>query len=432
MSAAPDSSCWTLLAVAKLWLCSVVTPNTTSSTTPMPTSRARSSAPPRANFGLRASVVTRAAPLSWPVAARITESSSASARENSAVIRPSRMTRIRSAMPSTSGSSEEIISTARPSATSPSRMRCTSALVPTSMPRVGSSIISSEGPRASHLPSTTFCWFPPDSVETAFHSRPNFSWSRSAQVGGEVPLAGAADEAEPAQPAERGQRDVPVDAEVHDQALLPSVLGHQGDSRRHRGKRRPVRQHLAVHLHHARGPPVDAEDGPGHLAAPRADQPGQRDDLAAADREGDVVQHALTAEVLDLQHDLAGRRGRLGEQHVEVAADHRPDDLVDGEILDGGRPDEAAVPHDRDALADGEDFLEPVRDEQHRRALSAQRPDDLEEPLDLDRGQRRGRLVHHEDVRIGRQCLSDLDDLLVGDGQAARLAAAGRAPRPAG
>jgi hypothetical protein len=63
MSAAPESSCWTLLAVAKLWLCSVVTPNTTSSTRPMPTSRARSRAPPRANFGLRASVVMLCSPL---------------------------------------------------------------------------------------------------------------------------------------------------------------------------------------------------------------------------------------------------------------------------------------------------------------------------------------------------------------------------------
>jgi hypothetical protein len=50
ISAAPASSCWTLFAVAKLWLCKVVMPNTSSSTTPMPTSRARSRAPPRANL----------------------------------------------------------------------------------------------------------------------------------------------------------------------------------------------------------------------------------------------------------------------------------------------------------------------------------------------------------------------------------------------
>ncbi len=38
----------------------------------------------------------------------------------------------------------------------------TSALVPTSMPRVGSSTISRLGFLPSHLASTTFCWLPPD------------------------------------------------------------------------------------------------------------------------------------------------------------------------------------------------------------------------------------------------------------------------------
>ena len=38
-----------------------------------------------------------------------------------------------------------------------------SALAPTSMPRVGSSMMRMRGSVASHLPSTTFCWLPPDS-----------------------------------------------------------------------------------------------------------------------------------------------------------------------------------------------------------------------------------------------------------------------------
>ena len=64
-------------------------------------------------------------------------------------------------MPSTSGSSEEIIRIARPWPASSESSRCTSALVPTSMPRVGSSMISSWGSVASHLAMTTFCWLPP-------------------------------------------------------------------------------------------------------------------------------------------------------------------------------------------------------------------------------------------------------------------------------
>src|SRR6478735_8741436 len=86
-----------------------------------------------------------------PVAAAMTDSSVAPPRGISATRRPSCITSTRSAMPMTSGRSEEIISTARPSAASEDSRRWTSALVPTSIPRVGSSTISTAGPVASRL-----------------------------------------------------------------------------------------------------------------------------------------------------------------------------------------------------------------------------------------------------------------------------------------
>ena len=82
--------------------------------------------------------------------------------------------------------------------------------------------------------------------------------------------------------------------------------------------------------------------------------------------------------------------------------------------------DVAPVAHHRDALAEREDLVEAVRDEEHRGALGAQRLDDAEEAVDLGRGQRRGRLVHHDHARLGRERLGDLDDLLVGDREPAR------------
>ena len=48
--------------------------------------------------------------------------------------------------------------------------------------------------------------------------------------------------------------------------------------------------------------------------------------------------------------------------------------------------------------------------------------DDLEQHCAFGRRQRRGRLVHDEDAGIERQRLGDLDDLLLADAQAARLA----------
>lgn len=43
--------------------------------------------------------------------------------------------------------------------------RWTSAFVPMSMPRVGSSTMRILGSVASHFARTTFCWFPPDREE---------------------------------------------------------------------------------------------------------------------------------------------------------------------------------------------------------------------------------------------------------------------------
>ena len=52
----------------------------------------------------------------------------------------------------------------------------------------------------------------------------------------------------------------------------------------------------------------------------------------------------------------------------------------DRQLLDRLRQDVAAVAHHRDALAEREDLLEPVRDEEHRAAVRAQRLDDAEQP----------------------------------------------------
>src|SRR5262249_5001771 len=102
----------------------------------------------------------------WPIAAAITVCSSASARSSTAIWRPSRMISTRSLIASTSGSSEEIMMMPMPSAASSPIMAWTSALAPTSMPRVGSSRISTDGWVFSHLPIITFCWLPPESLAT--------------------------------------------------------------------------------------------------------------------------------------------------------------------------------------------------------------------------------------------------------------------------
>ena len=110
------------------------------------------------------------------------------------------------------------------------------------MPRVGSSTISSAGFRASHFASTVFCWLPPESVQTGFVRRPYLSCSRSAQSAREAPLGAARDQAETLHAPERGERDVALDREVHDEPLQAAVLGHEADAGGHRPRRRARRK----------------------------------------------------------------------------------------------------------------------------------------------------------------------------------------------
>ena len=56
--------------------------------------------------------------------------------------------------------------TATPARASSPTSSWTSALAPTSMPRVGSSKISTAGLVSSHLASITFCWLPPERSPT--------------------------------------------------------------------------------------------------------------------------------------------------------------------------------------------------------------------------------------------------------------------------
>jgi hypothetical protein len=132
-----------------------------------------------------------------------------------------------------------------------------------------------------------------------------------------------------------------------------------------------------------------------------------------------VGEDALAGEPLHLEHALPDLGVALREQRADLAADHPPDEVVRGHVRRGGVVDDLAVAHHRDRRADREDLLEAVGDEEHRGAAVAQRAHDAEQPLDLGPGERRGRLVHDQHPRVERQRLGDLDDLLVGDREAA-------------
>ena len=166
----------------------------------------------------------------------------------------------------------------------------------------------------------------------------------------------------------------------------------------------------------------DSEEAVGDLGAAAALEAGEGDDLAAAHLEADVAEHRVPG-AAHREASLAGPGAgpRLGEERADGAADHLADELVPGDVSGVDRVDEDAVLQDGDPVAQVEDLLEPVRHVQHRNAAVAQPVHEVVEQLDLVVGERRGGLVHRDDPRVEGHRLDDLDDLLLGDRQAAHL-----------
>ena len=204
--------------------------------------------------------------------------------------------------------------------------------------------------------------------------------------------------------------------------MAAAVLGHVGDAQRDgpRGgadpRRTPPQEDLAGVGRR------QAEEHPRQLGPPRADEPGQAEDLAGPDGQVDPA-HARrpAAQAADLQHHLAGRHGPLGEDRRELAADHHPDQLGAGHLGHPPGADERPVAQRGHAVGDLRQLLEAVRDVDDPDPLRLQLADDAEEVLHLLVAERGGGLVHDQDPGVGPQRPGDLDELLLGHRQPAHL-----------
>ena len=217
--------------------------------------------------------------------------------------------------------------------------------------------------------------------------------------------------------ASGGQRDVGRDRQGEDEPELPSVLGRVRDPPPDRVVGRSDAHLRPVDPDRARVCRGDAEQGQADVGPPRADQAGEAEHLPRAQLEADILERSSAPESLDLEDDLPGRGRRSLEEVAERPADHLADRRRRRGIRPGPGRDPAAVAQDRDPVRDLEDLLHPVRDEEDRHALLAQRVHDAEEAAHLVGRQRRGRLVHDQGPHPEREGLGDLDGLLLGQRQ---------------
>ena len=151
------------------------------------------SAPTAAAGAAPRAVVTPRPPRSSPVAARMIASSSASARGRTRARRGPRRAR-RCGRPCRAPRAARRRSSARRRLRRRGRRAAGAPRPssPTSMPRVGSSTISSAGLRASHFASTTFCWLPPGERPDRVRQPAVPELQPQRPVGGEAPLGAAA------------------------------------------------------------------------------------------------------------------------------------------------------------------------------------------------------------------------------------------------
>ncbi len=107
--------------------------------------------------------------------------------------------------------------------------------------------------------------------------------------GGEVALACAADEAEAAEPVEDAHGGVVADGHAGDEALVVPVAGHARDTGLQRGPHVAEGQRCAVEPGGPAGRRVQPGEGLGEFHLATAADPGESDDLAAADGQVDVL-----------------------------------------------------------------------------------------------------------------------------------------------
>src|SRR5208337_1426161 len=142
----------------------------------------------------------------------------------------------------------------------------------------------------------------------------------------------------------------------------------------------------------------DAENGKSDIGSARADEPGEAEDLAAAEIEGDAFEDPPTAEIRHRENTILSRRRRPRLRQVDLTADHVCDRALRRRLETRARRYSPPVAKDRDLVGDFEHFLDAMADKENGHALPFQIADKPEQLLNLMGGERRRRLVHDEDA----------------------------------
>src|ERR1035437_5443762 len=279
-----------------------------------------------------------------------------------------------------------------------------------STPFVGSSKRMIVGSASNHFAMMTFCWLPPERVETWSPNPPIVMCSPST-----ISWAAARSDqkSEPGPVGEADDRDVLLDGALGEHALRTPITRHKRESGVRRVAARPDAMVLSADQHGPRVRFHRAKEREQELGLALALQPAEADDLAGPHGEADVV-NDVSAEATDLQkHARVGRQRRVLGRHRRDLADHESNELRFGGRRDRNGGDRLTRSQESGAGAQLHNLVDPVRDEDDSGALAADLAHDPKDQPHLVTMQRCRRLVQHQDARSLQDGLGDLDDLLL-------------------
>ena len=211
--------------------------------------------------------------------------------------------------------------------------------------------------------------------------------------------------------------DVVRDGLGEEQALAQSILRHETDAGGDGVAGICDLDRLSVLDDLSAGGLAQAEQRQRQFRASGVQKAGDAQDLAAAQVEGDVLKAAVQREILDLQHVLLALVAGLEGLRLKFAARHIVGELLVVQVGGVAGGNHLTAAHDGEALRNFKYLVELVADEQDGDALGLELQDDLKEGLDLLLRQRRGGLVHDDELGVEHQRAADGDHLLLRDGE---------------
>ena len=370
-------------------------------------------------------------PSAEPVAKRINSCSVVVSPATSPASRPSCITRIRSQRPMSSGISEETTMTPWPAAAYSRSKRVDLGLGP-DVDAAGRLVDDEQrGDAASERARSTSAGCRPRGLGVlldgsrliARRTRPGSRSARSRRLSGRTkPPRGTAAEppAEDIILARSGRGTGPAISGPRGRRRSPASTASRIERKRRAGRR-------------GRASPTSSGSAPkmaAHELRPAgAEEPGEAEDFAPAERKADVVGAPAAAEPAASNRTSPAAPSLAGKSVGQMAADHGHEDAERGVSAVSQRRHAAAVAEDGDPVAGLEDLVHAVGD-----------VDDAHRPWPSACGSRRGRAPfrgspatrwarRRHDLRLPGQGLEDLDDLAVSQVERSPRAASRRPGR---